>query len=147
MKLGLAVGAVGFLIVLVTVFTLNAVFGPFERPQQGLLDMITRGGVATLLSIVVAVLLAPVIEEVIFRGVLFQALSAATGLVPAILLSSLAFALIHLEIAALPYRGALFLLGAWFAASLQRSGSLVVPITAHAAFNGITVTLALMGAA
>lgn len=142
--IGLGVGAVGFFIVTVTVTVANELFGPFEAPRQGLLETTTAGGAATVLSIVVAVVLAPVVEETIFRGVLFQALRDRLGVGWGVALSSVAFALVHLEISQLVFQGALVLLGAWFALSLHRSRSLVVPIVGHAVFNGITVTLALL---
>ena len=47
-------------------------------------------------------LLGPFAEELVFRGVLFRALRARLPLVVAIVLSALAFALLH------PYRAAIY---------------------------------------
>lgn len=143
---GLGVGAVGFVIVAVTVTVANELFGPFEAPTQGLLQTTTEGGLATVLSVLVAVGMAPVVEEVIYRGVLFQAIRDRAGLGWAVGMSSLVFALVHFEITQIPFRVALLLLGMWFALAFHRSRSLVVAVVGHAVFNGITVALALFGA-
>jgi len=95
----------------------------------------------TLAYVFMAVIIAPLVEEVAFRGVAFGALVArgmsATG---AIVLSSFAFAFSHLH-----YSPAgmlvVFLTGAGFAVLRVMSGTVVVPIIAHMAANGVALTL------
>jgi membrane protease YdiL (CAAX protease family) len=94
-----------------------------------------------------AVVLAPAYEELLFRRVLFGRLWQAGRPVLGIVLSSLAFALVHeipgtsdngpLEIAQLwlVYGG----MGAAFAWLYQRTGTLWAPIAAHALNNGIAL--------
>lgn len=81
-----------------------------------------------------AAVIAPVAEEMFFRGVLQNFVSGATkrtGL--AIGLSAAAFAGVHFsQPHALP---ALLFLGVLLGAAYARSGRLVVPIVIHAAFN------------
>ena len=96
---------------------------------------------------VFAVILAPAYEELLFRRVLFGRLWKAGRPVLGIVLSSLAFALIHeipgtsangpLEIAQLwlVYGG----MGAAFAWLYQRTGTLWAPIAAHALNNGVAL--------
>lgn len=50
-----------------------------------------------LLTILLAGIVAPVMEELVFRGLIFQRLIVKIGIVPAILISSLLFGLLHLE--------------------------------------------------
>ena len=94
-----------------------------------------------------AVVLAPAYEELLFRRVLFGRLWQAGRPVLGIVLSSLAFALVHeipgtsangpWEIAQLwlVYGG----MGAAFAWLYQRTGTLWAPIAAHALNNGIAL--------
>lgn len=142
LAIGALVGAVGFLGVNLLLAALLALFGPVDPPEQALLTEVTRGGLATALAVVAAVVMAPIVEELVFRGLLFQSLHRRVGLWPAALLSSAFFTAVHIEVTQPLYSGGLFLLGVLFALALVRSGSLLVPIAAHAVFNGISVTLA-----
>ena len=95
----------------------------------------------TLAYIFMAVVLAPVIEEVTFRGVAFGALiSKNLGSVAAIVISSAAFAIIHMQ-----YTPAamliVFLSGVGFAVLRLVSGTVIVPIVAHSAANADVLIL------
>ena len=88
-----------------------------------------------------AVLIAPVLEEVTFRGVALSALQGCGVPLPlAMILSSLAFAAIHLQysFAALIV---VFLAGFGFCLLRIASGSMVVVIVAHAAANAAMLFL------
>lgn len=146
LPLGLAVGLGGFLAVNLVLVTLIAILGPVDPPEQRLLRELTTGGVTTLLTVVAAIVMAPVLEEVVFRGVLFQALRRRAGLWPAVVFSSLLFAAIHVEITQPLFSGGLLLLGVLFALVQHRVGNLLVPIVGHAAFNAVAVALTLLGA-
>ena len=92
---------------------------------------------------VTAVILAPVFEEFLFRGVLLPWAVRRIGLWPGIVAVSVVFAAIHLH---LPSFFPLFLLSVFFCAAYARTRSLLVPIGMHACFNGVTtVLLALTG--
>lgn len=89
----------------------------------------------SLAYLFIAVIMAPVVEEVAFRGVAFGALvSRGIGPGAAIVLSSIAFAISHLQ-----YSPAamliIFLTGIGFAVLRLLSGTVIVPIVAHAAAN------------
>ena len=93
------------------------------------------------LSVLAIVVLAPIAEEVFFRGVVFNALLREAGVRWAYIGSAALFAVIHLSvIAALP----LFLLGLAFAWVYRRTGNLLAPIAAHAVVNGLSVAVALL---
>lgn len=139
---GVGVGVSGFLLANIIVLMFQASTGIVtEPPDQALLDSAEAGGAAAILSAIVAILFAPVIEELIFRGVLFQSLRRRLGLWPGIGISSLVFAVVHFEVTQPLYASLLLLFGAWLAASFHRTGSLIVPIVGHATFNGIAVAL------
>lgn len=93
------------------------------------------------LVVLAVVVLAPIAEEVFFRGVVFNALLREGGRRWAYLGSSALFAVIHLEpVAMVP----LFLLGLALSWVYQRTQNLLAPIVMHATVNGIAVALALL---
>ena len=86
----------------------------------------------------VAIILVPVFEEFLFRGVLLPWIVRRTGLWPGITIVSIFFAAMHLH---LPSFLPLFLLSAMFCVAYARTRSLLVPIGMHAFFNAVTVIL------
>lgn len=134
--IGVGLGLVGLLLVLTTSEFVNRSFGPFQEPQQFALQVSATSTLVLLLAGVSAVVLAPVVEETIFRSLLFQSIRRKLGMVPAIVLQSLVFAYIHFEVLdSPPAIIGLVVLALWLAASFHRVGSLVVPVTAHATYN------------
>ncbi|MDD5094546.1 MAG: CPBP family glutamic-type intramembrane protease [Dehalococcoidia bacterium] len=83
-----------------------------------------------------AVLLAPLAEEIFFRGFLFAGLRQRYGWLKAALFSSAIFAAMHLEPYALP---PLFLLGFLFAYLYHRGRSIWIPISMHFIVNSIAM--------
>ncbi|MEX2487757.1 MAG: CPBP family intramembrane glutamic endopeptidase [Nitriliruptoraceae bacterium] len=141
--IGLAVGILGGM----ATYGINSLIGIFIAPEapveQQLLHDALGGGQALVIAVLIAVVIAPVAEEVLFRGVLFRALRRRVGLWPAALLSSLIFTGVHVEIVLsqpLALTG-LFVFGVVLAWSLDRFQHLIVPIVAHAVFNGISLVL------
>ena len=90
--------------------------------------------------IVLAVVVAPVAEELAFRGYLYGVIKRYFGAVPSLILSGMLFALIHLN---LPSFFPLLVLGWVFALAYELSGSLLVPMTMHALFNALNLIEAL----
>ncbi len=91
--------------------------------------------------IATATIVAPVVEEVIFRGVFFPAAARKHGIPAAIVIVSMLFAGIHGHLPAiLP----LFVVGAFLCASYLYTGSLLVPVLMHAMFNTVNVTAILL---
>lgn len=142
--IGLGIGVSGFVITAVIVEVVNRVFGPFEVPEQSLLESTSQGGATAVLGGLAAVVLAPVVEETIFRGALFQSIRSRIGLWPALVLSSMLFAIVHLEVFSAVSLVAFTVLGIWLAGAFHRTGSLVVPILGHAGFNGVVLAFALL---
>ncbi len=87
-----------------------------------------------------AVILAPIVEEVMFRGVLFTALKQYLPSWIALWGSAVLFGLVHANmVSLLP----LTLLAVMLAKLYERSGNLWAPIFAHAIFNSINLALML----
>ncbi|MBV6393685.1 MAG: hypothetical protein KPEEDBHJ_02927 [Anaerolineales bacterium] len=89
-----------------------------------------------LLFAFVTAFVAPVTEELFFRGFLFQGLRAKYGWVNALMFSSIIFALFHGQIATLIPT---FLLGALFSYMVQRSGSIFPSMVLHFVVNSMGV--------
>lgn len=86
--------------------------------------------------ILLAVVIAPLAEEFVFRGFLYGVLKQYAGAVPALIFSGISFALIHLH---LPSLLPLFLLACVLTFAYELSGSLLVPMAIHALFNSVTL--------
>lgn len=94
---GVLAGVGGFLSIQLTLGLILTLLGEDDVPEQELLGM-TDGTTSIVLLVFATVVMAPLVEEVVFRGVLFQALRRKLGLWPGAIISSLAFGFIHVEV-------------------------------------------------
>lgn len=78
-----------------------------------------------------AIVAAPLVEEVIFRGLIFRSLRATLSINVSAALASTIFALAHPGLSFAP----VFVMGFLAARALERSGSLISAILVHAAYN------------
>lgn len=90
-------------------------------------------------ELIVVVVLAPVCEELLFRGAMFSALLRRWGIRTAAIVPSLIWAIIHIQyewwfVASIAGSGVLLALVRW------KGGSIYLPIALHAAYN-LLVTL------
>jgi CAAX protease family protein len=123
---------------------------PDAQNQQLLTDLKDNRDVGTVaLFVVGAVILAPIVEELLFRGVLLRALLRKVQPITAVLLSAVIFSLVHYigDPNTLPFLPALTALGAVLAVVAIRSGDLSTPIFIHAGFNLTTTILFLVSGA
>ncbi len=86
----------------------------------------------------VGVALAPLAEEVLFRGLALPLAARRFGTAPAVVLVSAVFALLHFH---LPSFAPLFVLGVGFSLAYLLTGSLAVPVAMHAFFNGVNLAI------
>lgn len=107
-----------------------------EEPARSLSDRVDGTGEALLLVLVVGVL-APIFEELFYRGLLQRAL-LKRGLPPlvAVVITALLFGASHFQLLQLP---GLVVAGLVFGVLAQRTGRLGPAITAHIGFNMVTV--------
>ena len=123
---------------------------PDAQNQQLLSDLKEHRDAATVILFVIgAVILAPIVEELLFRGVLLRALLRRFEPVTAVLGSAIIFALVHYigDPNTLPFLPALTGLGALLALVALRSGDLSMSIFIHAGFNLTTTILFLASGA
>ena len=87
------------------------------------------------LLLITTVVLAPVFEELVFRGILLPVLVSKVGKASGVLLSALIFALAHLSVGELP---PLFVLGIGLGLMRLSSGRLFPCALMHSLWNGVT---------
>ncbi len=96
-----------------------------------------------ILSTFSIVVLAPFIEELIFRGFLQSYARQLLGVKGGIALSSLAFSFFHFSpeqgLGNIPIIGSLFVLALFLGFLYERQRSLLAPISLHACFNAISI--------
>jgi uncharacterized protein len=130
--------------------------------MQGLVGWVQESpGVAIPAIILVVVLFGPAVEELVFRGVVFNGLyrlgtlihtrfvgteysegfSSKMIFISSALASSILFALLHLEPVLLPV---LLILAITLCALFQRTGSLLPSFVAHATFNSVAAVLIIL---
>ena len=110
----------------------------WEQQQEVLRLILGLESNALLVAAVVAGLLGPLIEELLFRGFLQTFLEGLFGERTALLATSALFAVLH-GMAGLP---ALFLLSLFLGWLQQRTRSILVPWSVHALNNTVMLTLA-----
>lgn len=121
-----------------------------RAPQPGVVDEAIARLDPTVLLLAI-VLVAPVAEELFFRGVVFNAWLREYGARRAILGSAALFAAIHADptnletlIGSVARVVPIFGLGIGLAVIYHRTRSLLAPMAMHATFNAISLTLALL---
>ena len=107
-----------------------------QRARE-LWDRASDGWIIALVIIVVVG--APLIEEIVYRGMILQALQGRINEVLALIASSLWFAVIHLQPVELP---GLFAFALVLGATFLVTGRLGCPILAHVSFNAVGLLLA-----
>jgi membrane protease YdiL (CAAX protease family) len=141
---GLLIGASLEVALSLAIYTVaRLVFGG-ELPVQEVVTAADQAvGLSTRLAVVAtAVVLAPLSEELVFRGVLVRALRWRWGAKVALFGSAAPFALVHLldpnAALAVP---ALFVVGLVLARQVQKSGRLGRALATHVGFNLVGVLL------
>jgi membrane protease YdiL (CAAX protease family) len=110
-----------------------------EQRAQGYADR--AGGALTVLLVVVVVVGAPLVEELVYRGLLQRSLTARVGVPAGVVLAALFFAVVHLTPIEFP---GLFAAALVFGGVVAATGRIGPSIVTHAAFNaaGIVTVLA-----
>jgi uncharacterized protein len=130
--------------------------------MEGLVGWVRESpGVAIPAIVLIVVLVGPAVEELVFRGAIFNGLyrlgvlvstrsfgkehsersPSKTIFIASALASSVLFALLHLEPVLLPV---LLILAITLCALFQRTGSLFTPFVAHATFNSVAAVLIIL---
>ena len=117
----------------------RALFGSQVSPPEQIPGNLSTN--AKIITAVLALVIAPVTEELFYRGILYRGVRDRHGVALGVLASALLFGASHLVAA--PWRDALFLqtimvfTGAGLALIYERRANLVADVAAHMAFNVI----------
>jgi membrane protease YdiL (CAAX protease family) len=124
---------------------INSLLPDTEEVQSVARDLanITRPS-AVVLAILAVVVVAPAVEELLFRGALLRSLQRRTTDGWAIAIQGTVFGLIHasgtsFDLTAIPTLAALTILGVFLGVIATRSGSLSRSILIHAGFNAVAL--------
>ncbi len=114
-----------------------------QDDRQGVVEQLDDAhGLALVGLVVVAAILAPMVEEVLFRGLLLRSLLRRLPAAAAVAVSAGVFATVHLlDLDAAVGLPAFVVLGIVSAVLAVRSGSLARSIALHLGFNALTVVL------
>lgn len=105
-------------------------------PNVGAVDLNTPSSVVMI--VIASVFMAPIFEESIYRGVLFNGLKNRYSAIKAILLSALAFMLMHMSPIQVVFQ---FALGVLSAAIMAKTHRLLPCVIAHATANAVALTV------
>jgi membrane protease YdiL (CAAX protease family) len=112
-------------------------FWPDQQPQETVRAFQDSGSLGfRFLVIIAAVVIAPLAEEVLFRGFVYGVLKRYTDAPFAALASSLMFAVIHMHVGSLL---PLCMLAVLLCLAYEITGCLLTPMLLHAVFNGASV--------
>ncbi|MGZ4936023.1 MAG: CPBP family intramembrane glutamic endopeptidase [Halobacteriota archaeon] len=134
---GVAGFVVAFIAAAVVGYPVEQLFG-VDPTQQALSQTATEPGLLPIVFVSGAII-APIAEEIVFRGYLYKAFRDRFKPGYAILLSAALFSIIHLE-----WRAALslFVIGIVLAYVYEKTGNLMAPITLHILNNAVAFLFA-----
>ncbi|BDS07284.1 hypothetical protein NT6N_23240 [Oceaniferula spumae] len=115
---------------------IQEIFGKAEKQEIVKIYQETNAVSIRVLLAIAAVVIAPLVEETVFRGYIYPVCKRYTGRIIATFVTSLFFSAVHFNIPALL---PLFILAILLTIAYELSGSLWVPISIHACFNGFTL--------
>tara|TARA_B100000965_G_scaffold401504_1_gene425480 strand:+ start:973 stop:2331 length:1359 start_codon:yes stop_codon:yes gene_type:complete len=133
-------GLKGFLMIIPFVLLVSLIMNLLVDNQNGsnpLLEIVLNNNnyISFLLLFLTTTFLAPLFEEIVFRGVLLPILSREFGIILGITISAFIFALAHLSISEMI---PLFILGVGLGTTRLISGRLSSTVIMHSLWNGLT---------
>jgi len=139
LRLSVGVVVAGFAVMALYATMARALGVTVQGNTAGLVVGFGAGPVEMVLAFLLVGVVAPFVEEVTFRGIVFPSLQSSWGTWPAMLVSGAIFGIVHLQPAiAVP----LAVLGMVLAVVFLRTRSLWTAIVAHCAYNTVSLALA-----
>ena len=140
LKVAIFQGLKGWLMIIPFVLLVSLIMNLLIENQNGsnpLLEIVLNNNnyLSFILLFLTTTLLAPLFEEIIFRGILLPTLSRDFGIILGIIVSAFIFALAHLSLGEMP---PLFVLGIGLGITRIASGSLLSSVIMHSLWNGLT---------
>jgi membrane protease YdiL (CAAX protease family) len=114
-------------------------WGYTALPQDVIILFVSEESIwGRVYTFVLAAMIAPLFEEMVFRGIALPVLARQRGAIWAVVVLAAAFALIHFHV---PSLVPLFIVAVTLSVGYIYSGSLVVPIVTHGLFNLVNLTV------
>ena len=124
-------------VALAVVYVVSILHDLVVQPKaQDIIGEFPHTPAGVVLFVILAVIAAPLFEEIFFRGFLFRGFASSWGWPAGLLVSAGVFGIAHAQ---LDVFVPLFTLGLMLAWVYKRTGSLWTSISLHALFNGISV--------
>jgi len=127
-------------------------FGPVEQPSHPVMeDLLTGNWLRIVQVIVIAAIVAPIVEETMFRGVLYRHLreaSARWGVTASVVVSGLMVSFVFAEIHPYGWIAVPALMALAFGFTLLREwrGTLIPSMIAHGIHNGVVTVMLILAA-
>ena len=138
-NLKIYLSGVGLLYLCTIIFNLILQISNFKPQTQGVAkDVIKMSESSLFLIILGPVILIPLIEELLFRGLLHRSLKLNLSPITASIIAAILFGLAHMEPDTIPQ---LIVIGLVLSYVYEKSGSIWVPAALHATNNFITVMI------
>lgn len=128
----------GLLVAFVYALSITMIFPPGPETQFGpITEMVFTEGVTRIIWLVLALMVAPPVEEYLFRGILFAGFTRSFGLYPSVVLTTFIFSVIHLSeyIFYPPAMIGIVALGFLTVILRIKTRSLGPPVAAHFGYN------------
>jgi len=130
-----------FILVTLLAQIINIIYPFPEHYLESFQNLYFLEGRTFLYSLFLIALLPGIVEEVMFRGYFIKAFREK-GIWNSIIISAILFAILHLDIFRfIPVA----ILGVWLGYILLKTGSIIIPILAHAANNALALFIARYG--
>ena len=132
----LGAATAGWLFTAAFTAALSALGVKIPRDDLTAFRLLPSGALGVAIAVLLLVVVAPIAEEVVYRGVLLSALSDRWGTVAGVAGSAVVFSAVHLSLVGFV---PLLVMGALFGWLFVKSRSLPVAILAHATYNALGV--------
>jgi membrane protease YdiL (CAAX protease family) len=137
--IGFAAGIVGrlwpLLIAVLVILASGQGFGSSNSASPEIIGYSPHGAFAWTIIVLFAVVFAPIVEELFFRGLVQGAFSRRLGPIPALFLTALIFSVVHITDEGLLAPIVLFPMALLLGYLKHRTGRLAAGMVAHATFN------------
>lgn len=138
---GFGIGLPLFVGAIFLAFLSEKVFPTYEDSVSKSMLEVSKGGVSPLLIflfVFTLIVMAPICEEIFFRGYFYPVLRNRMSAQAAMLLNGFIFSAVHLSLAGFLPR---FLLGCGLSYIYDKKRNLLGPIAAHSLYNGLILLL------
>ena len=129
-----------FFIIIILVVNLVSSYLFSDYPLQKNVNQLSISREITIIQLLSIVVIAPVVEEFYFRGILFNYFEKRNGKLFILILTSLIFSIIHFNVPATP---TLFILGISLGLIKLTTDSIFITIIMHSIFNCIMLLMIL----